>query len=282
MVAATEVNNFPNTPCEFTINNPKLNLPDDLSKLKATLKRPGSRREEPVTLKLLSDNTLSLSFLPKTPGDYILSIMMRRRPIPGSPFTITVTDGTPSNIIGTPLSFALEDIPLRDIPRVRVTLQRPGADTEEPIQLKQNSDGSLSVTFIPREPGVHKVHVRKDEKPLPGSPYEVEVIGDRVVDTPSKKPSQNIPREEAVFTKEIAPCEEKLPVGRTCDLNLDIPEFSLPRDFRKLSATLRRPSSKREERINLELNPNNTLGKIFTSVVSMQCNDIKSPSPILC
>ena len=266
------VNNT-NSLCDVIIENPGLNLPDDLSKVKATLKRPGSRREEPVTLKLLSDNTLSLSFLPKTPGEYQLSIMKRYRPVPGSPFSITVTEEKPENPVGKPVSFALQDIPLRDLPRIQVFLQRPGSDTEEPITLKQNSDNSFSVSFIPREPGVHKIHVRKNSNPLPGSPYEIKVIDDRVFDTPKKvpygkapqgkEPSAEIPKQEAVFTKDVTPAEEKLPVGRICDFNLDISGFSLPRDFRKLSATIRRPSSKREEPINLELNPDNTLGKIF-------------------
>lgn len=265
------VNNT-NSPCEIIIENPGLNLPDDLSKLKATLKRPGSRREEPVTLKLLSDNTLSLSFVPKTPGEYQLSIMKRYRPVPGSPFSITVTEEKPENHVGKPVSFALKDIPLRDLPRIQVFLQRPGSDTEEPITLKQNSDNSFSVSFIPREPGVHKIHVRKNSNPLPGSPYEIEVIDDRVPYGKApygKVPSREIPKQEAVFTKKVAPTEEKLPVGRICDFNLEIPGFSLPRDFRKLSATIRRPSSKREEPINLELNPDNTLGKILNLVVSM-------------
>ena len=279
LVETVDVVNNTNGPCEIIIENSGLNFPDDLPKLKATLKRPGSRREEPVTLKLLSDNTLSLSFLPKTPGEYQLSIMKRYRPLPGSPFSITVTDEKPENPVGKPVSFALDDIPLRDLPRIQVFLQRPGSDTEEPITLKQNSDNSFSVSFVPREPGVHKIHVRKNCQPLPGSPYEIEVIDDRVFDTPTKVPygkapygkvpSPDILKQKAIFTKEVSPAEEKLPVGRICEFNLEIPGFSLPRDFRKLTATIRRPSGKREEPINSELNPDNTLGKVLSMVVSM-------------
>ncbi len=271
-VETFDVVNNTNSPCEFTIDIPGVNLPDDLSKLKATLKRPGSRREESVTLKLLSDNTLSLSFVPKSPGDYEVNILKRHRPVPGGPFSITVTEEKPENPLGKPVSVALVDIPLRDLPRIQVFIQRPGSDTEEPITLKQNSDDSLSVSFIPREPGAHIIHVRKNSKPLPGSPYEIEIIDDRVFDTPEKvpygkepsdkTPYREISMEETLFTKEVAPTDEKQPLGRICDLNLDIPGFSLPRDFRKLSATLKRPSSKREELINLELYPDNTLGKI--------------------
>ena len=53
------------------------------------------------------------------------------------------------------------------------------------------------------------------------------------------------------------------PVGRTCDVGLDIPGVALPDDFKKLSATLQRPRSKKEEPVNLELNPDNTLGMLY-------------------
>jgi filamin len=278
-VETIDVPNSTNNLCEFPVDIPGVNLPEDLPKLKATLKRPGSKREEPVTLNLLSDNTLSVSFVPKSPGEHQVHILKRHRPVPGSPFSISVTEEKPENPIGKPVSVALVDVPLRDLPRVQVFLQRPGSDTEEPITLKKNSDDSLSVSFVPMEPGTYKIHVRKNSKPLPGSPYEIEVIDDRVFNAPGgapqgkepsdKMPYSEAPREEALFTKEIAPGDEKLPVGRICDLDLEIPGFSLPRDFRKLSATLKRPSSKREEPINLELNPDKTLGKILMRGVSI-------------
>ena len=53
------------------------------------------------------------------------------------------------------------------------------------------------------------------------------------------------------------------PVGRTCDVGLDIPGVSLPDDFKKLTATLQRPRSSKEEPVNLELNPDNTLGMFY-------------------
>lgn len=55
--------------------------------------------------------------------------------------------------------------------------------------------------------------------------------------------------------------EEVHPVGRTCDVGLDIPGLRLPDDFDKLEATLKRPNSEKEEPLNLELYPDNTLGK---------------------
>ena len=313
-VETFDVVNNTNSPCEFTIDIPGVDLPDDLSKLKATLKRPGSRREESVTLKLLSDNTLSLSFVPKSPGDYQVNILKRHRPVPGGPFSITVTEEKPENPLGKPVSVALVDIPLRDLPRIQVFIQRPGSDTEEPITLKQNSDDSLSVSFIPREPGAHIIHVRKNSKPLPGSPYEIEIIDDRVFDrvfdTPEKvpydkEPSDKIPYREMVgpgkgpqpekipspkkspvheespppdkdtpSEERPRPVQEVHPAGKPCDVGIDVPGVNSPDDVKKLTVTVQRPGSDKEEPVKPEIKPDGTVGKsesVFTPMF-MPCS----------
>ena len=249
MVEAAEPENAVGAPCDCPLQNiPGVNLPEDLRKLKATLKRPGSTTEEPIQLKVLSDNTLSASFVPKSPGEHLVAIKKNNRPVTGSPFSVMVTATEPTNSVGKPASVPLENIPVEDLPRLDAGLQRPGSKVEEPITIKKTSDDTLFASFIPHEEGVHKVNVRKDKKPLPDSPYLVDVPGKDVGDG--------------------APVEEVHPVGRTCDMGLDIPGVVLPDDFKKLTATLQRPGSKKEEPVSLELNPDNTLGKglaLFTN-----------------
>lgn len=245
MVEAAEPENAVGSPCDCPLNIPDLNLPDDVSKLTSTLKRPGSSKEEPIKLKVLSDNTLSASFVPRSPGEHLITIKRRNRPVRGSPFSVMVTAPEPTNCIGKPTSVPLENIPVKDLPRLEAGLQRPGSEVEEPVTIKQTSDDNLFASFVPHEEGVHKLNVRKDKKPVPDSPYLVEVPGKDVEDG--------------------RPVEEVHPVGRTCDVGLDIPGVVLPNDFKKLTATLQRPNSKKEEPVTLELNPDNTLGK--TSVL---------------
>jgi hypothetical protein len=60
---------------------------------------------------------------------------------------------------------------------------------------------------------------------------------------------------------EEQPVEEVYPMSRPCDVGMDIPSVNLPDDFKKLTATLERPGSKKEEPVTLELNPDNTLGR---------------------
>ena len=242
MIEPVEPEKAVGAPCDVPLDVDGLNLPEDLPKLTATLKRPGSNVEEPVEPKATSDGNLSVSFVPKSPGEHLITVKKRNRPVPGSPFSVMVTAPEPACEIGKPSNAPLENIPSKDLPKLDAGLLRPGSTKEEPVPVKKTSDDNLYVPFIPHEAGPHKINVRKGGRPVPDSPY--------IVDVPekvSKKP----------------PVEELHPVGKACDFGLDIPGLNIPGDFKKLSATLQRPSSKKEEPLNLELNPDNTLGNIL-------------------
>lgn len=200
-----------------------------------TLKRPSSNEEEPLNLVLNSDNTLSVSFIPHETGKHLVGVKKFNRHVNGSPIPVMVTSPEPVNRVEVPCGVGLEDIPCEELPNLEAGLQRPGSNVEEPVRIKKNSDDTLSASFVPHEKGPHKLHVRKDKKPLPESPYIVDVSDKDDV-------------------------EEVYPVGRTCDLGLDIPGVSLPEDFNKLEATLQRPNSDKQEPLNVELYPDNTLG----------------------
>ena len=244
MIEPAEPENAVNSPCDVPLDIPGLNLPEDLPKLTATLKRPGSNREEPVEPKVTSDGNLSVSFVPKSPGEHLITVKKRGRPVPGSPFSVMITAPEPKSEIGRPTNVPLENIPAKDLPKLDAGLLRPKSTVEEPVPIKKTSDDNLYVPFIPHEAGPHKINVRKDGKPVPDSPYIVDVPSKDVVDG-------------------AQPVEEVHPVGKACDVGLDIPGVKLPDDFKKLTATLQRPKSKKEEPVNLELNPDNTLGKIL-------------------
>ena len=226
-------------PCDVPLDVENLK-PEDLPKLTATLRRPGSNEEEPVQPKITSDGNLSVSFIPKSPGEHLITVKKRNRPVPGSPFSVMVTAPEPINEIGKPSNVPLENTPTKDLPKLEAGLLRPGSTVEEPVPIKKTSDDNLYSPFIPHEEGPHQINVRKNGKPVPDSPYTVDVP----------------PKEEQ------KPVEEVYPVGRPCDVGLDVPSVNLPDDFKKLTGTLQRPNSKTEEPVKLELNPDNTLGKI--------------------
>ena len=239
MIESAEPENAVNSPCDVPLDIPGLNLPEDLPKLTATLKRPGSNKEVPVEPKVTSDGNLSVSFVPKSPGEHLITVKKRGRPVPGSPFSVMITAPEPTNEIGKPSNVPLENIPAKDLPKLDAGLIRPNSKVEEPVPIKKTSDDNLYVPFIPHEEGPHKINVRKDGKPVPDSPY--------VVDVPPKSEEQ--------------PVEEVYPMNRPCDVGMDIPSVNLPDDFKKLTATLQRPGSTKEEPVDLELNPDNTLGE---------------------
>lgn len=182
MVEAAEAPNAVGKPCDSKLDIPELKIPDDLPKVKSTLKRPGSNVEEPIKLKVLSDNTISASFVPKSPGEHLISVKKDNRHLTGSPFPIMVTADEPVNRVGKPVGVGLEEIPAEDLPRLEAGLQRPDSEVEEPVRIKQNSDDTLSAQFIPHEEGVHKLHIRKDKKLLPESPYLINVLGKDAVE----------------------------------------------------------------------------------------------------
>lgn len=219
---------------------PGLDNYGDLSKLQATLRRPHSKVEESVKLIRNPDGTVSVAFVPREPGEHFLSVKKDNTPIRGSPFSILVEAEEPVEAVGCPVDYCFDikdDVKLpEEFDKLQATIKRPGSDKEEPIGLKINSDLSLSASFIPRETGIHLIHIRKFGRDVMGSPFPV-----------------NVTAPEAVSQ-----------VGRPYGLGLDFDDVNLPEDFPRLSATLKRPSSKEEEELRLLLNGDNTLGVAFT------------------
>lgn len=74
-------------------------------------------------------------------------------------------------------------------------------------------------------------------------------------------------------------------MGRTCDVGLDVPSINPAEDFDKLTATLQRPSSTKEEPVTLELNPDNSIGTLhycFLRLCHWSCfvSMASTPSPL--
>lgn len=221
-------------------------IPEDVDVLDlvGTLKRPSGKVDESLTLKPgPKPGTISVSFVPREVGEHFLSVKKRKdgSPIPGSPFSILVESEEPTEGVGCPIDycFSLDDVVLPDDilkERVKGTLKRPSSDTEEPIDLKLNSDNTLSCSFVPRETGLHYIYIRKYGRQVDGSPFVIKVT---------------------------AP-EGLSKVGKPYGMGLESSDVNLPEDYPRLSATLKRPSSPKEEELKLVLNGDNTLGVAFT------------------
>ena len=106
----------------------------------------------------------------------------------------------------------------RDLKNVEAELTRPSGK-KEPLKCDVGPEETLAVNFTPDENGLHLIDVKKRGRPVKGSPFEVMV----------------------------GPAEEEGPgVGDQFDVDLEIPELTLPRDLRNVEAELQRPDGKKE------------------------------------
>ncbi|XP_065067168.1 filamin-A-like isoform X4 [Rhopilema esculentum] len=229
------------SPCDVNLDLPDVVLPDDLKDLKATVERPNGE-EEPCEMSVNKDKTLAVSFTPREPGLHLIHIKKKRRPVKGSPFKVMVEQApkpVKNPTVGNPcdVNFSLPDVNLpEDFEHLTAELERPTGATE-PVDLKLNPDNSLSVSFVPTEPGMHLIHIKKRRRPIKDSPIKIMV--------------------------DEAPEAEKAPtVGNPCDVNLELPDIVLPDDLSEITAILERPTLMREK-VPVKANPDNTLAVSF-------------------
>ena len=72
-----------------------------------------------------------------------------------------------------PIEIITKSMPKKDAP-CKVTCTSPMGKTVE-LSLKKGPDG-YTTSLTPTEPGLHKVTVDFDRKPVPGSPFSVDVV----------------------------------------------------------------------------------------------------------
>ncbi|XP_065679926.1 filamin-B isoform X2 [Hydra vulgaris] len=254
--------------CGVNLAIPDLNLPQDLKYLEAELTDPNGKKK-PLKCKEGPNKTLAVDFTPKIPGDHFIDIKKKGTPVPGSPFLVAVgpakkhkksplTDDddivpviekdvecsenlTDSPTVGSPcdISMNLDDVKLPDdLDKLKAHLTRPSGK-REPIKCGMDSEGSLALSFIPDESGLHKIDLEKNKVPVKGSPFEI-------------------------YVNEASVPHEKGPtVGSPCDVDLSIDGIKLPDDLDKLKAKLYRPSGSKET-IPCEMGENGSLALSWT------------------
>lgn len=138
------------------------------------------------------DETVSVSYLPTSPGLYQAHVTYSGRPIRGSPFNIKVTgEGRKRNQISisaqseTPLP---GKISVKDVKVLNALITAPSG-LEEPCFLKKLANDHLGITFTPREVGQHIVNVRSKGSDITGSPFKIVVNPKEVGDSNKVKVS---------------------------------------------------------------------------------------------
>jgi len=139
-----------------------------------------------VDLRDLKDGSCEVQYVCTEPGDYLVTIKFNDQQIPDSPFKVFIApskaDSTTLNIndlqnqvleINKPASFAVSLGKSRGPLDARV-VSPSGAESEAIVQELDN--GQYAIRFVPRENGVHQIHVRQNGVPIHGSPFNV-VVG---------------------------------------------------------------------------------------------------------
>jgi len=110
----------------------------------------------------------------------------------------------------------------KDLDFLKAELTRPSGK-KEPVPCEIDQENTLGASFMPEEPGEHSIDVKKNGRPVEGSPFKVLV---NVVAQPDDGKSRE--------------------VGSRCVIILGIQNLNLPSDLQCFKAELTRPTGKKE------------------------------------
>ena len=127
------------------------------------------------------------------PGEYTITVKFAERHIVGSPFIAKIT-GLPTSLehlqrsqitVGSQSEISLR-VTEMDINDLNATIRSPSG-LEEMCLLKKLPNGSLGISFIPRETGDHLVNVYRDGKHIKNSPFRIHVGSSEIGDASKVK-----------------------------------------------------------------------------------------------
>jgi len=211
----------------------------DLESMSATIKTP-SGKVEPCVLKRLDNGQLGIAFTPREAGDHEVTVLKDGKPIPGSPFTIHVSDSEIGNasrvraygqglVEGTTNEINEFTVDSKDAGFGGLSLSVEGPSKAD-IECGENPDGTCQVKYKPTEPGNYVVNIKFADEHIPGSPFLVKITGEGSgLASESKQRQQN--------------AADVTHVGSECELCLKIPNTKLS----DLEASVTNPSGVTEK-----------------------------------
>ncbi|KAI1294930.1 Filamin-A [Halotydeus destructor] len=142
-----------------------------------------------ITIADNKDGTVSVNYLPTQPGEYQIVVRFGGEEIAGSPFIAQVTGEAKrkshsSNMpTMTPVLLKLAE---KDIKNLTSTIVTP-AGIEETATVKKLPNGSLGVSFTPKQSGQHFVNVKRGNNHIVGSPFIINVLEREIADATKVK-----------------------------------------------------------------------------------------------
>ena len=171
-----------------------VNVPDEAGPGTLSVSILGPHPPKPIEIVNNGDNTMTITYHPHAPGNYSLEIYWAEGHISGSPFKASITGSALRNpqlvfATGTPITEG--KMKPKQLGTIDVTPQDgagPGplrAKLEGPskgaLELSNNPDGTILVSFVPNDPGQYKLHLlwgEDTEDPnseINGSPFTINV-----------------------------------------------------------------------------------------------------------
>ncbi|XP_058480399.1 filamin-C isoform X1 [Solea solea] len=141
------------------------------------------------------DGSCSVSYLPTEPGEYTINILFAEQHIPGSPFKAVVQsmfDPSKVTVSGPGLergkvneagSFTVDSSKAGEAELTIEIISDSGAKAE--VHVKNNSDGTYSITYIPKFHGMYTITIKYGGQAVPKFPTRLQV--DPAVDTSGVK-----------------------------------------------------------------------------------------------
>ncbi|NWU93714.1 FLNA protein, partial [Upupa epops] len=143
--------------------------------------------EAKMSCKDNKDGSCTVEYIPFTAGDYDVNITFGGHPIPGSPFRVPVKDVVdpskvkcsgpglgPSVRARVPQTFTV-DCSGAGLAPLEVTLLGPSG-LAEPVEVRDNGDGTHKVTYTPATDGPYTVAVKFADQEVPRSPFKIKVL----------------------------------------------------------------------------------------------------------
>ncbi|XP_071491356.1 filamin-A-like isoform X2 [Diadema antillarum] len=167
-----------NHPAEFTLWTREAGP----GRLGVTVSGPA---KAPINFVDNMDGSYLVSYLPTEPGEYVIDIKFNDKPIPDSPYKPFITPPmgearrcSVSSMqetgvkLNQPCSFVIQLNGAKGLVKAK-TVAPSGADVESVIT--EIDEENYAVRFLPKENGIHLVHVYFKDSPIPGSPFKIRV-----------------------------------------------------------------------------------------------------------
>ncbi|XP_006811450.2 filamin-C-like [Saccoglossus kowalevskii] len=208
-------------------------------KITGDVRTPSGKHHKP-NITENKDGTITVKYSPTERGLHELSINYNNKHVAGSPFQFHVDElksghvsaygpGLTHGICSEPCNFTINT---KDAGAGGLALAVEGPSKAE-IKCIDNKDGTCSVSYYPTKPGDYSVIVKFADKHVPGSPFTAKITDE------TGRP---------------------VAVGRSSEVALKITET----DLSLLTASIKSPSSPKEEPCQLKRLPNGNIGISFT------------------